>query len=150
MSSNGTTTTIPTTGIAFTSSGFPAPIQGYDIHVYFFQSDPSSLLRAKSLHTELRQSFPQLTVYDVIPKPVGPHATGMFQAYIHTPEEFALVVPWISLNRHGLSILVHPHTGDHVKDHSEHAIWIGERLPVNLDILRQLSQPGQFVNWVKS
>jgi DOPA 4,5-dioxygenase len=41
------------------------------------------------------------------------------------------------LNRAGLTILVHPNTGDAYLDHAENALWLGEKLALNLEILRQ-------------
>ena len=40
------------------------------------------------------------------------------------------------LARDGLSVLVHPETGDDVADHSAHALWLGAPLPLDLDSLR--------------
>ncbi len=40
------------------------------------------------------------------------------------------------LNRAGLTVLVHPETGDDVADHSEHAAWLGAVLPLRLEVLR--------------
>jgi aromatic ring-cleaving dioxygenase len=53
-------------------------------------------------------------------------------------DQFASVVPWLMLNREGLEILVHPSTGDAVADHTDHALWLGEKLAVNLEPLRQI------------
>jgi DOPA 4,5-dioxygenase len=41
------------------------------------------------------------------------------------------------LNRDGLTILLHPETGDDYTDHSAHAIWFGEVLPLRLEVLRR-------------
>ena len=60
----------------------------------------------------------------------------MYQVSFDT-DQFALVVPWLMLNRKGLEILVHPSTGDAVADHTAHALWLGEKLAVNLEPLRQ-------------
>ena len=43
------------------------------------------------------------------------------------------VVPWLLLNRRGLTILVHPETGDDYEDHAQHALWLGAILPLRLD-----------------
>ena len=53
------------------------------------------------------------------------------------PQQFGAVVPWLMLNREGLAILVHPTTGDDVADHTEHALWLGEKLPLNIEVLRR-------------
>lgn len=35
------------------------------------------------------------------------------------------------------SVLIHPNTGDVVRDHTELATWMGNRWPLNLDPLRR-------------
>jgi DOPA 4,5-dioxygenase len=39
------------------------------------------------------------------------------------------------LNRDGLTILLHPESGNARLDHTDHAAWLGEKLPVLLDAL---------------
>jgi DOPA 4,5-dioxygenase len=41
------------------------------------------------------------------------------------------------LNREGLDILVHPLTGDDVSDHTRFALWLGDKLELNIDVLRK-------------
>ncbi|KAJ1921476.1 hypothetical protein IWQ60_006751 [Tieghemiomyces parasiticus] len=117
---------------------FPSPIAAYDIHVYFDHTNVDQTQIAQQFHAHIAKTFPNLRLFGLCRGPVGPHATGMFQGIIGTPEEFGVVVPWLTLNRRGLSILLHPHTGDDVADHSIYAIWIGEQMPINLDVLRRL------------
>ncbi len=69
-------------------------------------------------------------------QPVGPHARPMYQVSF-APDQFDGVVPWLMLNRSGLSILVHPLTGDEVADHETNALWLGDRLPVDIEFLRR-------------
>jgi DOPA 4,5-dioxygenase len=52
------------------------------------------------------------------------------------PDQFAQVVPWLMLNRNGLDVLVHPNTGDDLGDHRDRALWLGEKLPLNLEFLQ--------------
>ena len=65
----------------------------------------------------------------------GPHPMGSYQIAF-APEQFAEVVPWLALNRRGLIVFVHPETGDDLADHTEHAIWMGDRQELALDALR--------------
>ncbi len=37
------------------------------------------------------------------------------------------------LNRDGLTILLHPQTGDGYRDHTAHAAWLGGTLPLRLE-----------------
>jgi DOPA 4,5-dioxygenase len=41
------------------------------------------------------------------------------------------------LNREGLSVLVHPSTGDGYGDHLVRSLWLGERLKLNESALRR-------------
>jgi DOPA 4,5-dioxygenase len=70
-------------------------------------------------------------------EPVGPHPQPMYQVKFD-PEEFARIVPWLMLNRDGLNILVHPETTDAYTDHAVSALWLGEKLALRLDVLRNL------------
>jgi hypothetical protein len=43
----------------------------------------------------------------------------------------------VPLNRDGLSILLHPGTGDAYADHIDHAVWLGSALPLRMNVLRK-------------
>jgi len=40
------------------------------------------------------------------------------------PELFGAVMPWLIANRDGLTVFAHAETGDALKDHTEHVIWL--------------------------
>ena len=67
-------------------------------------------------------------------RPIGPHPMGSYQIAF-APDLFAEIVPWLALNRRGLTVFIHPETGDHVTDHSDYAIWLGEQREVDLSVL---------------
>lgn len=67
-------------------------------------------------------------------EPVGPHPKPMFQMAFGA-ETFKDIVPWLMLNRAGLSILVHPETGDDVPDHRDHPLWLGDKLDLDISFL---------------
>lgn len=62
----------------------------------------------------------------------------MFEVNLFTPEQFGAFVPWLVIHRGPLSALVHPNTGEEVRDHSQRATWLGERLPLNLGPLKRV------------
>ena len=41
------------------------------------------------------------------------------------------------LNRDGLTVLLHPETGDDYTDHTAHACWFGAVLPLRVEVLRR-------------
>ena len=110
----------------------PGRIAGYHAHVYY--RDPATRAVAAELRAAIGERFETVLGrwHDV---PIGPHPCGMYQVAFAT-KVFATLVPWLALNRHGLSILVHPETGDDPADHSDHAMWLGEPLPLDIESLR--------------
>src|ERR1700755_1155385 len=64
-------------------------------------------------------------------EPIGPHPVANLQIIFSTAE-FASVVPWLMLNRHGLNVLIHPLTDDSVRDHDTDGAWLGTPVPLNL------------------
>lgn len=109
-----------------------AHITGYHAHVYF---DDATREKAERLREGLAPPF-AVELGRWHDKPVGPHSMGMYQVAF-APDQFASVVPWLMLNREGLSILVHPMTGDAVADHTANPLWLGEQLPIDVEFLRQ-------------
>ena len=71
--------------------------------------------------------------------PVGPHPVAMFEVNLFTPREFGAFIPWLVINRGPLSALVHPNTDDEVRDHTQRATWMGERIPLDLSIFKKMA-----------
>ena len=110
----------------------PAVIRSYHAHIYY---DPETRPQAERLREAIGRAFAvQLGRWH--DEPVGPHPTSMYQVAF-AAEEFARLVPWLMLNRGGLDVLVHPQTEDAYRDHAVHALWLGTKLPLRLDVLRR-------------
>lgn len=109
-----------------------ATITDFHAHVYY---DPESRDAAAQLREELDTKF-QVRLGRWHDKPIGPHPQAMYQV-VFLPHQFGEIVPWLMLHRRELDILVHPETGDDVIDHTAHALWLGEKLPLNIDSLRR-------------
>ena len=56
-------------------------------------------------------------------------------------EVFPAIVPWLMLNRLGLTILVHPNTDRPRDDHLRHALWMGNVLTLDASRLPQTDAP---------
>jgi DOPA 4,5-dioxygenase len=108
----------------------PAGIEGFHAHVYYA---PETRPIAERLREAIGASFAvQLGRWH--DQPVGPHPVSMYQVAFAVAE-FSRLVPWLMLNREGLTILVHPLTGNDYDDHAHHALWLGAVLPLRLEML---------------
>ncbi len=105
-------------------------ITEYHAHVYY---RPETKAEAAALREALGARFPVRLGrwHDAL---VGPHTQSMYQVAF-AAEVFAQVMPWLMLHRGGLDVLVHPMTGDELADHTAHAAWLGQRLPLRLEAL---------------
>jgi aromatic ring-cleaving dioxygenase len=114
-------------------AGNPDVIRHYHAHVYY---DPGATRdRAARLRERMAATFPDAVLGRWHDEPVGPHPQSMYQIAFPT-ELLASFLPWLMLNRDGLTILLHPGTGDAYADHSDHAVWLGGMLPLRLEVLR--------------
>ncbi len=104
-------------------------IKEFHAHVYF---DEHTAEQAENLCTRAGEHFP-VRMGRVHKKLVGPHPMWSCQLAF-SPEVFGQVVAWLALNRDGLIVFTHPETGDVVKDHTAHAIWMGAVLELNLTV----------------
>jgi aromatic ring-cleaving dioxygenase len=99
-------------------------VESYHAHIYFDGVDQRHA--AAIVREEIGRRFAVWigTLWD---KPIGPHPLPMFEIAFNT-RQFAEIVPWLMLNRHGLAVLVHPNTGRPRQDHLNDSLWLGEVL----------------------
>ena len=102
-------------------------IDSYHAHVYY---DEKSKQAAEELRSQILQKF-VVKMGRWREEPVGPHPQAMYQVAFQ-PEMFATIVPWLLINRKDLDILIHPNTGASIKDHTSHALWLGNKLSLRL------------------
>ncbi|MBX8492199.1 DOPA 4,5-dioxygenase family protein [Pseudomonas cichorii] len=106
-------------------------VQGYHAHIYF---DARTIGLARALCEAATAKF-DVQMGRVHERLVGPHPDWSCQlAFGHS--QFADVMLWLALNRNDLVVFVHPLTGDELKDHTEHAIWMGEIRPLDVSIFK--------------
>ncbi len=130
----------PTHGGATSGAAAPQPvsrISSFHAHIYY---DPATTRHAAE---KLRERVAERFVvrngnwHDV---PVGPHPSAMFQISF-AKEVFPQIVPFLMLNRAGLTVLVHPNTDRPRDDHLVHALWMGSVLPLDAARLPETAEP---------
>ena len=112
-----------------------AAIRGWHAHVYY---DAATRPAAGAVRAGLAAALPGAVLgrwHDTL---VGPHTRSFYQVAF-PPALFAEAAAWLMLNRQGLAVLLHPETGDDLADHTAHAAWLGEMLPLKLETL---TRPG--------
>ena len=115
----------------------PGAIAHYHAHVYY---DPATTRgRAARLRERVTAEFPQAKLGRWHDELVGPHPQSMYQVAFPS-EMLKEFVPWLMLNRDGLTVLLHPETGDDYADHSAHAAWFGTVLPLRLEVFKKQGQ----------
>ena len=111
----------------------PRIIESYHAHIYY---DPASTRgTAEALRERIGAAFPQAKLGRWHDEQVGPHPQSMYQVAFPT-EMLAAFVPWLMLNRDGLTVLLHPETGNALRDHTAHAAWFGAVLPLRLEAFK--------------
>jgi DOPA 4,5-dioxygenase len=106
-----------------------AAISDWHAHVYF---DARSGDAAWALRDAVAARFgSRVALGRFHERPVGPHPQGSYQIAF-APAELADVVSWLALNHGKLDVLVHPNTGDQLRDHRDSAIWIGQSYTLDL------------------
>lgn len=101
-------------------------IRSYHAHVYF---DEDSHEKAALLRRWSAERFRvELGNWNLEPR--GPHVTPSFY-FGFTNDLLPIIVPWLQLNSLGLTILLHPNTGDGRADHLHYALWVNRSQPVN-------------------
>ena len=103
-----------------------AAIASFHAHVYFDGADQREI--AMTLREQIGERF-AVTLGRVHDGPVGPLARPMYQVAFDAAT-FGNFVPWLMLNRQGLTVLVHPNTRDPRRDHLVHALWMGAVLDI--------------------
>jgi len=120
----------------------PAPIRSpsegnaFDFHVYHNPDSLAEVQHARELHERIRREFPELRIYRFFEKPIGPHSLPMFEVNTFTPAETGALFGFLTVWRGPLSVLVHPNTGDALRDHTILANWMGKEVPIDTGFLK--------------
>ena len=102
----------------------------YHAHIYFLEDTRDA---AWALREEIEANFSPIDMGRFHEKCVGPHPRWSFQVAFNK-DISADFIDWLMLNRKGLTIFLHPQTGNDLEDHRDNPLWMGETLELNLDV----------------
>jgi aromatic ring-cleaving dioxygenase len=124
-------------GMSSSETSFGNGITHFDVHLYYLANDAGSSASALAVWQRTKELFPHLRLFDPVDHPVGPHPVAMWELHLQNPTDFGTYLAWLSLNRQGHSVLIHPNSGHLVADHTTNAYWLGDKFPLNVALLER-------------
>ena len=106
-------------------------MEKFHAHIYY---EKETLEKAKTL-VDQAYSKEGVIVGRMHERPVGPHPTWSCQL-LFSKDQLTNMMIWLLENRKGLTIFIHPVTGNDLLDHTDHAIWLGKKIDLNLKVLK--------------
>ncbi len=106
--------------------------KSYHAHIYY---DAQSRATAAKVRTQLDENF-EVELGRWRDEPVGPHPQAMYQVAFKRGQ-FPKVIPWLMENRAGLTVLIHPNSGDDLGDHTFRALWMGRMLRLRVGMFKK-------------
>ena len=105
----------------------------FHCHIYY---DQTSKPQAEALHQLLIASAfnYEIRVSNMYDRLLGPHPEWMFEVDFQKTD-FLKLIHFLSEHRNGLNILIHPLSGNDIIDHTEYAMFLGEKQNLNLSEL---------------
>jgi len=108
----------------------PDPIESFHAHVYYDAGTKAAAARIREA-VEARFDIVMGRWHD---KPVGPHPMWSYQIAFAS-ELFGEIIPFLALHREGLTVFVHPNTGNALTDHTAHVMWLGASQDLDVSVL---------------
>jgi aromatic ring-cleaving dioxygenase len=106
-------------------------INNFHIHLYYSET---TIHLAKALAKEVESKY-SIQIGTFHHRNVGPHPRWSVQLSVPT-HLFGDILSFVAINRKDLTVFSHPDTGHDLLDHTDHAIWMGEVLEMNLEIFK--------------
>ncbi|KAK9788181.1 putative DOPA-like domain-containing protein [Seiridium cardinale] len=73
-----------------------SPRGAFDVHIYYMPANQEQATYARELWERIRREFPELSVYTLWDKPIGPHPVAMFEVNIYSPAQFGAFIPCVA------------------------------------------------------
>ncbi|OIQ17942.1 MAG: 4,5-dioxygenase [Bacteriovorax sp. MedPE-SWde] len=100
-----------------------------EYHAHFYYSE-QTLDKARAV-IEKAQVLDGVSIGRIHERPVGPHPMWSCQLLIPA-SKYKITLDWLMLNRDGLTVFIHPLTGNDILDHTDYAMWMGDIVELEL------------------
>lgn len=101
----------------------------FHFHLYY---PIEEITKATTILNKLAQDKTGIPIGRIWDRPVGPHPIGSCQVTVHK-ENFFEMMEWFFENRQGLSVFIHPDTGNDYADHTDYVLWMGKEHQLKLE-----------------
>jgi aromatic ring-cleaving dioxygenase len=108
----------------------------FHFHLYYDTSSDGEDTKESALSIRKRLLEEADFRYQLPPvrqRPMGPHQWPIWSIWVDRPD-FGKATLWMARNHGPHSVLVHPNIDDGLKDHTDHAMWLGEAKPLKLKV----------------
>jgi len=109
---------------------WPVKFSLFHSHVYFTEKTYDQAL---AFHDEFKKLNVPKQISGLHKQLLGPHPFWMFEVDFKV-ENFLEMIAFMQKHRNGLSILVHPLSGNALLDHTDYAMFLGQKEDLNLAI----------------
>ena len=109
---------------------WPVKFSSFHGHIYF---DEKTFTQAKIFHEDFKKLNVPKQMSELHQHLMGPHPFWMFEVDFET-ENFLKIIEFMQKHRNGLSVLVHPLSGNALLDHTDYAMFLGQKEQLNLAI----------------
>ena len=109
---------------------WPVKFSVFHSHIYFNKETYS---KAQNFHEDFKKLKIPKQLSEMHQHLMGPHPFWMFEVDFKT-ENFLEIIEFMQKHRNGLSILVHPLSGNALLDHTDYAMFLGQKEDLNLAI----------------
>jgi aromatic ring-cleaving dioxygenase len=109
---------------------WPTPFEKFHSHIYFTEKTYD---KAAAFHTACKSLNIPMQISSLHKNLLGPHPHWMFEVDFKS-EFFLDIIGFMFKYRNGLNILVHPLSGNALLDHTDYAMFLGQKEDLNLSI----------------
>ena len=109
---------------------WPIVFSYFHSHIYF---NEETFDKAAEFCEEFKRLGLDLQISSLHRRLLGPHPEWMFEVDFKV-QDFKKLIDFMQKKRNGLNIFIHPLSGNELLDHTDYALFLGEKVDLNLSI----------------